>query len=56
MPFVIAEQKIRTSPSIGISIFPLDAHDSESLIIKADFAMYRVKQEGRGSWRFCTPE
>ena len=41
---------------MGIAFFPDDALDSETLIIKADQAMYEVKKDGRNGWQFYTQE
>jgi|SRR5579872_510453 len=41
-------REFTVSASLGISIFPIDAHDSESLIRHADEAMYRSKRTGWG--------
>lgn len=38
--------------SAGISLFPADGDDAESLIRCADAALYRAKAAGRGIWRF----
>jgi diguanylate cyclase len=38
--------------SIGIAIFPDDAADRQALLSHADAALYRAKQEGRGTYRF----
>ncbi|MBN8487461.1 MAG: EAL domain-containing protein, partial [Burkholderiales bacterium] len=43
---------LHTTPSLGISLFPEDADDAETLVRKADIAMYRAKAEGRNGWRF----
>jgi diguanylate cyclase (GGDEF)-like protein len=42
--------------SMGISIFPDDGTDGESLIKCADLAMYSAKDSGRNTWRFFTQE
>ncbi|MFC1684890.1 diguanylate cyclase domain-containing protein [Pseudomonadota bacterium] len=46
-----AELFINTS--IGISIYPLDGDCGDSLIAKADCAMYRVKNSGRDGYALC---
>jgi len=38
--------------SIGISVFPRDAHDSVSLLQNADIAMYRAKRSNPGGYEF----
>ena len=42
--------------SIGISMYPNDGKDVETLTKLADTAMYCAKDEGRNSYRFFTPE
>ncbi|WP_052343649.1 putative bifunctional diguanylate cyclase/phosphodiesterase [Bacillus massiliigorillae] len=51
-PFVINQQDYFITPSIGISIYPLDGLDSETLIRKADGALYQVKASGGGHFQF----
>jgi len=51
-PLLINNIDIRISASIGISIFPLDGEDPETLINIADKAMYHVKQQGGNNFRF----
>ncbi len=43
---------LRSAISIGISIFPANAEDAETLMANADAALYRAKSEGRGIHRF----
>ena len=38
--------------SIGISLYPSDAVESQTLISRADEAMYNAKQSGRNTYRF----
>ncbi len=38
--------------SIGITVFPDDCHDAESMLRKADIAMYQAKKNGRNCWCF----
>ncbi|MCI4627079.1 MAG: diguanylate cyclase [Candidatus Magnetoovum sp. WYHC-5] len=41
--------------SIGISLYPYDGTDADTLIKKADIAMYNVKQGERNSYQFFSP-
>jgi diguanylate cyclase (GGDEF)-like protein/PAS domain S-box-containing protein len=43
-PFLIEGHDLRVSASIGISVFPQDGNDAETLLRLADIAMYRAKQ------------
>jgi diguanylate cyclase (GGDEF)-like protein len=51
-PFQIHSQWIYSAPSIGISLYPEDARDAETLIQYADKAMYDVKQSEKNGFRF----
>ena len=42
--------------SIGISVAPLDATDTDQLLKNADMALYGAKADGRGAYRFFEPE
>lgn len=55
-PYNIGDLQIATHASIGISMYPDNADDFDTLIKYADVAMYRVKEEGRGSFQFFSPE
>jgi diguanylate cyclase (GGDEF)-like protein len=46
-PFVVAGVEIVVSASIGISLYPLDAADTPTLLKHADAAMYKAKDDGR---------
>ena len=46
-PFLVDGTEIYVSASIGISLYPVDADDSETLLKHADIAMYSVKEAGR---------
>jgi len=50
--FNIYENDIFISTSIGISIYPDDGENYETLMKNADIAMYQVKSEGRGAYHF----
>lgn len=51
-PIVIDGHEINTTCSIGFSVFPDDATESEVLINNADAAMYRAKELGRNNFQF----
>ncbi len=51
-PLVIEDNHILVSASIGISIFPVDGLDMESLLKVADRAMYYVKEHGGNNFHF----
>ena len=46
-PFYVSNQQYSVTASIGISIYPDDAADSDTLLRHADTAMYRVKRSGK---------
>jgi diguanylate cyclase len=48
----ISATEVHTSASIGISVYPADGTDSESLVAHADEAMYFAKQSGRNGFQF----
>jgi diguanylate cyclase (GGDEF)-like protein/PAS domain S-box-containing protein len=50
-PFHIEERELFTSTSIGISLYPEDASDAETLIKNADTAMYQAKELGRDNYQ-----
>jgi diguanylate cyclase len=51
-PFIIADQEYPLSAAIGISVYPLDAADAESLINNADAAMHHAKKAHIGGMEF----
>jgi diguanylate cyclase (GGDEF)-like protein/PAS domain S-box-containing protein len=51
-PFQINGQELFVTTSIGISLFPKDGDDLETLIQNADTAMYRAKDAGRNTYQF----
>ncbi len=55
-PFWWAGEKHQIGASIGISVFPRDGEDSETLLKNADIAMYSVKAAGKGYYDFFRPE
>ncbi|HEX5363012.1 MAG TPA: EAL domain-containing protein, partial [Gallionella sp.] len=55
-PHHLEGNELVATPSIGISMFPRDARDFETLSKHADTALYRVKGEGRAGFQFFMPE
>jgi len=55
-PVNFNDQDLSVSPSIGISIFPDDGRDAETLIRNADAAMYHAKETGRANYQFFTEQ
>jgi len=53
-PVYLDREKIHISCSIGLSIYPDDGEDAETLTSKADTAMYHAKEEGRNNYKFHT--
>lgn len=54
--FKIGSHELIVTPSIGITLYPDDGLDFETLSKNADTAMYRVKKSGRNGYHFYTPE
>jgi diguanylate cyclase (GGDEF)-like protein len=51
-PHFIDPHVLHLTTSIGVSVYPDDGLDPETLIKKADAAMYRVKESGRKGYEF----
>jgi PAS domain S-box-containing protein len=54
-PFVIQNQELRMTTSIGISLYPNDGHDVEILLKNSSTALYRAKDRGRDNYQFYSP-
>lgn len=54
MPLQIADQELFITCSIGVSLFPSDGDDAQSLLRNADAAMYLAKEKGRNNFQFYT--
>ncbi|MEH2235938.1 CHASE2 domain-containing protein [Nostoc sp.] len=52
-PIVLDGYAIRVSASIGISVYPYNSQDSETLMKQADAAMYRAKHLGKNRYEFA---
>ncbi len=55
-PIQLGDDTVHISGSIGLSIYPNDGDDVESLTSKADTAMYHAKESGRNNFQFHTEQ
>jgi diguanylate cyclase (GGDEF)-like protein/PAS domain S-box-containing protein len=55
-PFQLEGAELFVTASIGITVFPSDSTEKDTLIRNADVAMYRAKDRGRNNFQFYTPE
>lgn len=55
IPYTIGQDRVDISTSVGISVYPEDGRDSETLIKHADVAMYQAKARGRDNVQFFAP-
>jgi len=53
-PFDVQGKRAEISCSIGLALYPNDGKDPESLIKKADSAMYAAKRSGKNMYRFAS--
>ena len=56
LPLRIGTREVPMSASIGISIYPDNATDIDTLIQQADAAMYKAKRAGRSTYRFFSAD
>jgi diguanylate cyclase (GGDEF)-like protein/PAS domain S-box-containing protein len=56
VPYLIEDNKLRVTASVGISPFTPDLADPDAMLAQADLALYRAKEEGRDQFRFHTAE
>jgi diguanylate cyclase (GGDEF)-like protein/PAS domain S-box-containing protein len=51
----VGQHELRVTISIGVSVYPEDGQDAETLVKNADTAMYQAKEKGRQSYQFFKP-
>ncbi|MDX9827468.1 MAG: EAL domain-containing protein [Spirochaetia bacterium] len=51
-PLVLLGEECRITASLGISVYPKDGMDEQSLMKNADIAMYFAKEEGKNNYQF----
>lgn len=54
-PLNFSDVELHTSASVGISVYPDDGTDAETLLQNADAAMYHAKKSGRNAHEFFAP-
>jgi diguanylate cyclase (GGDEF)-like protein len=54
-PYLGGNKDCHVTASIGVSTFPADGSDSQSLLKAADVAMYRAKEIGRNNYQYYLP-
>lgn len=55
-PFEIADQRVQTTASMGVALYPGPAANREALLEQAEHAMYKAKESGRARVSFYTQE
>ncbi len=55
-PFQVGEHELHVTGSLGVSLFPRDGDDAETLLKYADTALYKAKDAGRNVYRFFSPD
>lgn len=55
-PYLLEDQEVHISASIGVTICPLDQDDPLQIVKNADMAMYRAKNTGRANYKFYKEE
>jgi diguanylate cyclase (GGDEF)-like protein/PAS domain S-box-containing protein len=54
-PFTLGDHEYHVTGSIGISMFPLDGGDAESILRNADTALHRAKMQGGNRYQLYAP-
>lgn len=55
-PFLISDRDLHITASVGITVYPFDDQDVQTLLRNADIAMYRAKEGGRNNYLFYTAD
>jgi len=51
-PFIIGDNEVFITASVGIAVYPSDGKDIETLLINADVAMYEAKKHGKNNYQY----
>ena len=55
-PFLLGAKEVHVTASVGVALYPQDADNADALLMDADAAMYRAKENGRNKFEFFTRE
>ena len=55
-PIIIQDYELYATSSIGISLYPDDGEDEDTLLRRADTALFRAKDAGRNNYQYYTPD
>ena len=55
LPFFIEHRELFITTSVGVTVYPNDGADAETLVRNADTAMYRAKEQGRDNYQLYAP-
>jgi len=53
-PFDLEGKETYVTASVGVTLYPADSDDAEALVVNADAAMYRAKEQGRDNYQYFT--
>ena len=53
-PFIIGDEEVRVTTSIGVAMYPSDGEDPDTLLANADGTMYHVKERGGSGYQLCS--
>jgi len=53
-PFDLEGKEAHVTASVGITLYPADSDSAEALVVNADAAMYRAKEQGRNNYQYFT--
>jgi diguanylate cyclase (GGDEF)-like protein/PAS domain S-box-containing protein len=56
LPFSIDQKEVFITTSIGVSLYPMDGTDVETLARNAEMAVYRAKEQGRDNYQLYSPD
>jgi diguanylate cyclase (GGDEF)-like protein/PAS domain S-box-containing protein len=53
-PFDLEGKETYVTASVGVTLYPVDSDSAEALVVNADAAMYRAKEQGRNNYQYFT--